>query len=153
MPHLHLETYLAATPQQCFDLSLAVDAHTRSMGASRERVVAGRTEGLLELGDSVTWRAIHFGMPFRMSVVISEHDAPHRFVDEQTRGPFRSWTHEHRFQPTIDGQTRMTDAITFASPVGPVGRLVDRLFLSRYLRRLVEARNEWLKQALKDGPH
>ena len=121
------------------------------MGASRERVVAGRTVGLLELGDSVTWRAVHFGVPFRMSVVISEYDAPHRFVDEQTRGPFRRWAHEHRFQPTGGGATLMTDAITFASPTGPVGHLVDRLFLARYLRRLVEVRNEWLKRALEDG--
>ncbi|HXH81221.1 hypothetical protein [Nocardioides sp.] len=41
--------------------------------------------------------------------------------------------------------------ITFASPAEPVGHLVDRLFLARYLRRLVEVRNEWLKRALEDG--
>jgi len=42
----------------------------------------------------------------------------------------------------------MTDTVEFASPLGPVGRLVDRLFLERYLTRLLERRNAWLLEAL-----
>ena len=85
-----------------------------------------------------------------MAVVISEHEAPHRFVDEQTRGPFRRWVHEHRFQPTSDGHTLMTDRITFASPAGPVGRWSIASSLAT-CGVSVETRNDWLKQALEDG--
>jgi len=60
---------------------------------------------------------------------ISEYDRPHRFVDEQVSGPFAHWRHEHRFEAAGEG-TRMVDDVDFASPVGSVGRLVDRLVLA-----------------------
>jgi ligand-binding SRPBCC domain-containing protein len=146
--HLLVATRIAAPPEQCFRLSLSVDAHLQSMGRSRERAVAGVTTGLLALGDTVTWRARHGGIPFRMTVTITEHEPPSRFVDEQVRGPFGSWRHEHRFVATAGG-TSMVDEVEFASPYGVVGRVVDRLVLRRYVRRLLVARNAWLTQALE----
>lgn len=62
-------------------------------------------------------------------------------------GPFRRWWHEHRFEP-VPGGTRMTDTVEYASPVGPLGRLVERLILTRYLTRLLRTRNHWLVEAL-----
>ena len=89
----------------------------------------------------------HLGVPVRMTSVISAHDAPHRFVDEQTSGPFRRWWHEHRFE-AVPGGTRMTDVVEFESPVGPVGRAVNALFLTRYMTTLLRQRNTWLVEAL-----
>jgi ligand-binding SRPBCC domain-containing protein len=150
MPTIVLTTAIRATPDACFAASLSVEAHTASMGDSGERAVAGRTTGVLGPGDTVTWRARHFGLPFRMTARISVHEAPHRFVDEQVSGPFRSWWHEHRFAATPDG-TSMTDTVRYTSPAGPLGRLVDRLVLVRYLTRLLEARNRWLAAELSRG--
>jgi ligand-binding SRPBCC domain-containing protein len=132
-----------------FDLSLSVDAHTESMGGSKEKAVAGVMTGLLGLGDSVTWQAIHFGLPFCMTSKIVSWDRPNSFVDAQTRGPFHSWRHEHIFESAAGGGTRMVDTVVFASPLGPLGRAVDRLVLARYMRRLVEQRNEWLRKTLE----
>lgn len=143
MPEIGLTTPLSASPAVCFALSLSVDAHTGSLGASGERAVAGVTTGELTLGDSVTWQARHFGLPFRMTVKITAYNTPHRFVDEQTRGPFASWWHEHRFQPSPVG-TLMTDTIRFRSPLGPPGGAVDALVLHRYLEHLIRTRNTWL---------
>jgi len=151
MPELVLETLVAASPQACFDLALTVDAHTASMARSGERAVGGRLSGQLVAGESVTWRAVHFGIPFRMTVVVTEHDAPARFVDEQVRGPFGHWHHEHLFTPDAAGRTLVTDRISFASPLGAAGAAVDRVFLTRYLTRLIRTRNDWLKQTLENG--
>ena len=129
-------------------MSLSVDAHTASMGRSKERAVAGVTAGEMSLGQSVTWRATHFGIPFRMTSVISEYERPHRFVDEQFRGAFKRWWHEHLFAARDEG-TEMTDVVRFASPVGRVGQLVDAVFLTGYMRGLLELRNEWLKSTLE----
>jgi len=118
------------------------------MQASGERVVAGPRSGSMMLGDSVTWQARHFGIPFRMTSHIAEYDPPSRFVDEQTRGPFASWWHEHRFEPMNSG-TLMTDVVRYTSPAGLIGRLVDRAFLQRYMTRLLAQRNAWLKQELE----
>lgn len=101
----------------------------------------------MQLGDTVTWRATHFGIPLVMASRISEYESPRRFVDEQLSGPFRRWWHEHRFEPTPGG-TLMTDVVEFDSPAGPVGVLVDRLFLTRYMTKLLTMRNEWLVSEL-----
>jgi len=85
---IRLETLIAAPVAACFDLSLSVDAHTVSMAASGERAVAGVTSGVMKLGDTVTWRARHFGIAFRMTSAITYYERPIRFVDEQQRGPF-----------------------------------------------------------------
>lgn len=143
MPTIVLVTRIPASPRECFDLSLSVDAHTASMRDSGERAVGGVTQGVLGPGDTVTWRARHFGVPFTMTSRISAHEPPHRFVDEQVAGPFRRWWHEHRFE-AVEGGTRMTDVVELASPAGALGRLVDRWVLTRYMTRLLGARNAWL---------
>lgn len=124
-----------------FDLSLDIDAHVASMSRSGERAIAGVTTGRIGLGQTVTWRARHFGIWFTMTSTISELAEPTRFVDQQVRGPFRSFVHEHLFEPTIEG-CRMTDVITVGSPI--FGRLAERVVLVPYLRRLILARNRHL---------
>ncbi|MCR4512886.1 SRPBCC family protein [Aeromicrobium sp. 50.2.37] len=147
MPRIDLFTEIPVLPEKCFELSLSVDAHQVSMSGSGERVVGGVKSGVMRLGDTVTWRASHFGIPFTMTSLISAYDAPRRFVDEQTSGPFRHWWHEHRFEATPSGML-MTDVVEFESPVGPVGRLVNHLVLTRYMTQLLEKRNAWLVDAL-----
>jgi ligand-binding SRPBCC domain-containing protein len=146
---IRLETVIAAPVSDCFDLSLSVDAHTASMSASGERAVGGVTSGVMKLGDTVTWRARHFGIVFRMTSAITEYDYLSRFVDEQQRGPFRQWRHEHTFTAMPDGRTQMTDVVEFQSPLGPAGSIADRLVLDHYLPRLLHHRNTWLKTSLE----
>ncbi|MFJ5700239.1 SRPBCC family protein [Arthrobacter sp. NPDC093139] len=129
--------------EELFDLARSIDAHKESMARSREQAVAGVTSGLISLGEEVTWRAWHFGVPLRMTSRITEVQAPDYFVDEQVRGPFRSFRHVHEFSEDADG-TVMLDRIEFAAPLGPLGRLVEKLVLTRYLRKLVEQRNRHL---------
>jgi ligand-binding SRPBCC domain-containing protein len=130
--------------ERLFDQSLSIDAHIESMARSGERAVAGVTSGLIGLGETVTWSARHFGWRFRMTSEITALERPRHFVDEQVRGPFRSFRHEHRFE-THDQQTVMTDVLTIASPV--LGRLAERWVLLPYLRRLIRQRNDVLVRA------
>jgi ligand-binding SRPBCC domain-containing protein len=150
MPRLELTTTIEAPPEVCFDLSLDVDLHTQSTGA-REEIVGGVRTGRMTLGDEVTWRAWHFGVPFRMTSAITEHERPTRFVDEQIRGPFARWRHEHRFEAN-GGGTLMTDIVDYRSPFGPIGTLVDRLRLERYMVELLARRNEFLRRAAEAAP-
>jgi ligand-binding SRPBCC domain-containing protein len=126
-----------------FDRSLSIDAHVGSMAKSREKAVRGVTAGLISLGEEVTWRAWHVGIPIHMTSRITEMVSPDYFVDEQVRGPFRRFRHIHEFLD--DGEeTVMIDRIEFAAPLGPVGRIAERLFLAPYLRKLIETRNRYL---------
>jgi ligand-binding SRPBCC domain-containing protein len=103
----------------------------------------------MKLGDTVTWRARHFGIVFRMTSAITEYQYPSRFVDEQLRGPFRRWWHEHTFAATEDGETVMTDVVEFQSRLRPLGSLAERVVLARYMPHLLHQRNTWLKAALE----
>lgn len=130
---------------ELFEISLDIDMHVSSMKQSGERAIAGRTSGIIGLGETVTWRARHFGVWFTMTSKITALDRPSLFVDQQVRGPFKSFVHEHRFEPLGDG-CRMTDIITVASPV--LGSVVERMLLVPYLRHLIAKRNEHLLAAL-----
>lgn len=118
------------------------------MAASGERAIAGVMSGAIGLGETVTWRARHFGIWFTMSSRITDLERPHRFVDEQVRGPFRSFRHEHAFR-TESGLTVMTDTLTIRSPI--FGRLAERLVRVPYLRRLIRERNRYLLRSLNSS--
>ncbi|KRA23688.1 cyclase [Microbacterium sp. Root61] len=128
-----------------FAASLDIDAHLASMHDSGETAVGGVTSGSIGLGESVTWRARHFGIWFTLTSCITALDRPHRFVDEQVSGPFRSFVHEHAFVQDA-GTTVMTDTLTVASPF--FGRLAERVVLVPYLRRLIRKRNAYLVASL-----
>lgn len=138
------ETLIDAPTETVFDLALDIDAHRDSMVASNERAIAGVTTGRIGLGETVTWRATHFRIPFTMTSKVTALDRPHGFVDEQDRGPFRSFHHEHLFEPA-DGGTRMVDRVRFDAPLGPIGRLVERVVLATYLSKLIAVRAQYLK--------
>ncbi|WP_060915374.1 SRPBCC family protein [Microbacterium oleivorans] len=138
-------TRAVCTPEELFDLSLSIDTHLESMAHSGERAVGGVTGGAIGLGESVTWRARHFGVVWKMTSRITDLDRPHRFVDEQVRGPFRSFHHEHRFERTGD-VTVMTDTVTLRSPL--LGWIVEPLLLRPYLQRLIRTRNTVLVDTL-----
>ncbi|MCO1338855.1 cyclase [Kocuria polaris] len=135
---------------ELFDLSRSIDAHTDSMADSREQAIAGTTTGLIGLGEEVTWRAWHFGIPIRMTSRITAFQEPDFFVDEQVRGPFRRFRHLHEFIEGPDG-TVMVDRIEFEAPFGPLGRVAEKLVLARYLEKLIAKRNRHLVGDITHG--
>jgi hypothetical protein len=70
---------------ELFDTARSIDVHKDSMAGSREEAVDGVTSGLISLGEEVTWRAWHFGVPLRMTSRITEMKSPDYFVDEQVK--------------------------------------------------------------------
>jgi len=138
-------TRLPVGMQEAFDRSRSIDLHMSSMVRSRERAVAGVTTGLIGEGQEVTWRAWHFGVPIRMTSRITRMSPPHSFVDEQVRGPFRRFRHDHSF--TADGEgTLMVDHVVLQAPLGILGRIAE-LVVGPYLRHLIERRNAHLLAA------
>ncbi|MBO0984385.1 SRPBCC family protein [Rathayibacter sp. SD072] len=136
-------TRSSRSPAELFDLARDIGVHTASQAAAGERAVGGVVTGLIGPGEEVTWRARHFGLPFSLTSRVTAFDAPHRFVDEQVRGPFARFRHEHLFEADGAGCV-MTDRIEFTAPLGPLGRLVEHTVLARHLRRLIEERGRFL---------
>jgi len=144
MPLIEYKIFVKAPIEKCFDLSRDVEVHTKTTGETKERAVGGVTSGLLELGDTVTWEAVHFGIRQRLTAQIIEMDRPNRFVDIMLKGAFHSFIHTHQFIEQGEG-TLMIDQFQYKSPLGPIGILADKLFLEKYMRNFIIARANELK--------
>jgi ligand-binding SRPBCC domain-containing protein len=132
MTTIVVEKRILAPIEVCFDLARDVDAHVKTSSMTGERAVGGRTSGLLELGDVVTFEALHFGSRQRLTSKIVEFDRPKRFVDEMVNGAFASLRHTHEF--FVDGTSvLMRDTLTWRSPLGPLGVIAYKLFVERHL--------------------
>lgn len=150
MPTILLETPIHAPIERVFDLARSIDAHMDSTGGTGEKAVAGRTAGLIGLGEQVTWEAKHFGVRQRLTVEVVAMDRPTKFEDVMVRGAFKAMRHTHRFAENA-GVTTMSDTFTFSAPLGPLGRIAERVFLTRYMRAFLVERNRILKAIAESG--
>ena len=146
MPTIRLTTHIAAPVERCFDLARSIDLHAHSLTRTGECAIGGVTAGLIGPGESVTWQAMHFGVRQRLTSRITAYDRPRHFRDSMVRGAFRRFDHDHHFEPDGHGQTVLRDVFDFEAPLGPVGRLAEATFLTRYMRRRLAERNAVLKQ-------
>ena len=144
MPEIKLNTKIHAPIETVFDLARNIDLHVISAGSSDESAIEGKTSGLINLGESVTWRARHFGVWRTLTSKITEFDSPHYFVDEMVKGAFKSFRHEHHFS-TIEQGTQMTDIFEYTPPYGILGTAFDYLFLMDYILKFLYKRNQVIK--------
>jgi ligand-binding SRPBCC domain-containing protein len=144
MPTIQLETRINAPIEICFDLARSIDLHKISISKSRETAIAGTTTGLINLGESVTWQATHFGVRQKLTSKITAFDRPYHFRDEQVKGAFRFFVHDHYFE-IREGIVVMSDVFEFRSPFGFIGSIFDKIVLTNYLTQLLRSRNEVIK--------
>lgn len=144
MQTVTVDTWIDAPAERCFDAARDLDLHVRSLAHTGERAVAGRTTGLIGMGEEVTWRARHFGVTQHFTSKITAFDRPRSFQDAMQRGAFKSFVHDHLFVEE-NGRTRMTDHLVFAAPLGILGSIAERLVLRRYLERLLTDRAAVIK--------
>jgi ligand-binding SRPBCC domain-containing protein len=79
------------------------------------------------------------GVPIRWRTEIPVWEPPVRFVDNQIRGPYALWRHEHLFEPDGDA-TVMTDTVDYRPRGGPLAPVVHALFVRRDLQAIFEHR-------------
>lgn len=146
MPKIELTTVIKAPIEKIFDLSRSIDLHMESTKQTGEKAITGKTSGLIGLGETVTWRAKHFGIWQTLTSKITEFERPNLFVDEMINGAFKSFRHEHRFTSS-GNQTIMKDIFEFESPLGILGKIFNTLILTRYMTKLLNERNRVIKEA------
>jgi ligand-binding SRPBCC domain-containing protein len=145
MPTIHLETIIYAHIQICFDLSRSIDLHQISTSKTKEKAIAGITSGLVNTGDYVTWEAFHFGIKQQLTSKISKVEPYSHFRDEQLKGAFNYFIHDHYFIEK-DGKTIMIDNFEFSSPYGLIGKIFDKLVLTNYMKSFLLERNQVIKE-------
>jgi ligand-binding SRPBCC domain-containing protein len=100
-------------------------------------------------GRLIDYRLWLHGLPLRWQSEITAWEAPYRFVDEQRRGPYRRWVHEHRFEPCAEG-TRVIDRVRYEVPGGD---WIHRRFVAPDLRHIFEYRAGRLGDFFPPGGH
>ena len=144
MPKIEIKTEINSTIDICFDLSRSIDLHKISTAKTNEEAIAGKTSGLINLHEFVTWQATHFGFRQKLTSKITAFERPNYFVDEMVNGAFKSFRHEHTFEQLND-KVIMKDVFEFHSPFGVIGQLFNKLILTNYLKQLLIDRNKVIK--------
>jgi ligand-binding SRPBCC domain-containing protein len=103
----------------------------------------------IQQGTEIDYRLKIHGIPIRWRSRISVWDPPHRFVDEQLRGPYRFWIHEHRFTEHLGGTT-CEDTVNYA-PIG--GTLINKLFVANEVRQIFRYRTQRLQTLFPNPPN
>ncbi len=94
----------------------------------------------MQSGRLIDYRLQLRGVPMRWQSEISAWEPPFRFVDEQRRGPYKRWVHEHIFERCEEG-TRVIDRVRYDLPGGET---LHRLFVGPELKRIFEYRAQRL---------
>lgn len=145
MPTIQLETFIHAEIEICFDLARSIDLHTISTSKTNEKAIDGRTKGLIEANEFVTWEATHFGVRQKLTSKITAFEKPFHFRDEMLKGIFKSIKHDHYFERKKDG-VLMKDVFIYEAPLGFVGKIVEQLILTNYLKKFLIERNTIIKE-------
>jgi ligand-binding SRPBCC domain-containing protein len=150
MPTITLSIKIKSDIETVFDLSRSIDLHQISTSKTNERAIAGTTSGLINLGETVTWQATHFGIRQKLTSKITAYNRPSHFRDEQQRGAFKYIIHDHYFEQQGD-VVLMTDIFEFQSPFGVLGWLFDKLVLTRYMTGFLVERNDVIRDYAERG--
>jgi len=144
-----LHTSIGAPIQIVFDCARSIDIHQLSTAKTNEKAIAGRTSGLCELGDEITWRAKHFWIYQTLSSKITKLKAPYHFQDCMINGAFSFIKHDHFFEET-NGVTEMKDVFAYGVPYGILGKLFNRIILKKYMAAFLNERNRVIKEVAEN---
>ena len=147
MVTIRRETHIDAPTERVFDLSRSIDLQRDATNVSG-RPVAGAVGGLAEPGESTLWHVSWFGKRFELTTKVTAYSRPNHFRQTMTDGPLSTYVHDHFFafedETPVEG-TVLRDVLTFESPLGPVGHLLDRTVESRF-ETFLSRRDEFIKR-------
>jgi ligand-binding SRPBCC domain-containing protein len=147
MTTIDLVTLIHAPIDTCFQLSLDIDLEIKAARAHYLRAVRGVTSGMIGPGQRVKWKAKQFGVTVSHVSEITGFQAPQFFRDSMIAGVFKSFQHDHFFQPVGVDYTEMRDLLRFSMPFWLMGTLSERLLIRSRMLSLLRLRNDLIKEA------
>ena len=87
------------------------------------------------------------GLPIHWKTLITSYDPPAGFVDEQAKGPYTLWRHQH-FLKEVNGITEISDCVTYTLPLGVLGHLAHSLMVKQQLLGIFRFRQQAVKDLL-----
>jgi ligand-binding SRPBCC domain-containing protein len=99
----------------------------------------------MQVGTLINYRIKLMGIPFYWRTHINVWEPPYRFVDEQVKGPYILWHHEHTFEQK-DGYVLMTDKLHYLSPGWFLEPLINRFFVTPQIKKIWQYRDQQFKK-------
>jgi ligand-binding SRPBCC domain-containing protein len=139
--HFHSEQWLARPVEEVF--AFFSDAGNLEAITPRQLNFRILTPGpiRLEAGARIDYQLKLYGVPVKWATLIERWEPSHGFVDVQLRGPYRVWRHTHHFVSEGQG-TRIVDDVDYELPLGPLGRIVEALWVRSEVARIFNYRTE-----------
>lgn len=75
------------------------------------------------------------GIPISWMTEITHVQPMNYFVDEQRKGPYKLWHHQHHFK-AIEGGVEMTDLVHYRLPLGVLGSIANSLLVKKELQKI-----------------
>lgn len=144
MTTIKITTHYFAPIETVFNTNRDIDIHQQSASKTKEVAIAGITSGLINKNETVTWKGKHFGFFITHQSLISEMIFPTYFVDEQLKGQFKNFKHQHFFEQK-ENYVEVRDLLEYETPFGIFGKLFDKLLLKKHLTNFIIHRNAVLK--------
>ncbi len=110
------------------------------------RVISGDLPDKIFPGQIIRYKVSPLlGIPLTWITEITEVREPYFFVDEQRKGPYKLWHHEHLFEETTEG-VWMTDTVSYQLPFGPIGQLAQPLLVKKRLEHIFDYRQKIIEK-------
>jgi len=101
-------------------------------------------------GSRIAFKVQAYGVVQKIEHEITAVERPRLIVEQQIKGPMKSWRHEHRLEPKDNG-VRMIDRVTFEPPGGMLGFLVKESSILDGLEDGFIHREQELKRIVERG--
>lgn len=150
MHTIHLTTFMTQSAEVVFDLARHVGLHRDALSDYKQEAVAGTRFGLLEAGETITWRSHHFFRDRLMRLRVVEMVPGARVIVEQLMGPFMMYREERHVKPCENGSI-LIFLVQYEWKQGALGRVADRLFLRGYLEKILNTHIEAIRQSAEGG--
>jgi ligand-binding SRPBCC domain-containing protein len=148
---LRREQVISGTPEQVFGFF----ADARNLEAITPPLLRFSvvTPGEIDMrvGSLIQYELRLHGVRLSWLTSIQAWEPPHRFVDQQVRGPFALWHHTHGFAPHGEDETLMTDTVVYAIGFGALGEMARRALVRRDLDAIFDFRARRVVDELRRG--
>jgi ligand-binding SRPBCC domain-containing protein len=104
------------------------------------------TSGSISAGERVKWKTKQFGITVSHASEITGFQEPLFFQDRMIKGIFKSFQHDHFFQPLGGNNTEMRDLLRFSMPFWLMGAISERLIIGSRMLHLLGLRNSLIKE-------
>ncbi len=146
MRSLEFNQFLPITAEEAWDFFSTPANLSKITPKAMNFVITSKLPEKIYPGLIITYRISPvFGIPMTWVTEITQVNNPFFFVDEQRSGPYAIWHHEHHFK-VVENGVIMTDKLFYKVPLGPIGHLIDAMFVHKKINGIFEFRKKFLEK-------